>query len=103
LGGYRDRLEIIADILSVVSLKPKKTQIMYQANLSFRVLQKYLARMSDSSLICFEAENRCYILTAKGKVFLETYREYSKRNRKAEKIFSEVNLKKETLEKLFNQ
>jgi len=103
LGGYRDRLDIIADILSVVSLKPKKTQIMYQANLSFRVLQKYLTRMSDSSLICFEAENRCYVLTDKGKVFLETYQEYSKRNRKAEKIYSEVNLKKETLEKLFNQ
>jgi len=103
LAGYRDRLDIIADILSVVSLKPKKTQIMYQANLSFRVLQKYLARMSDSSLICFEAENRCYVLTAKGNAFLAAYQEYSKRNKKAEKIFSELNSKKEILQKLFNQ
>ena len=103
MGGYRDRLDIIADILSVVSLKPKKTQIMYQANLSFRVLQKYLTRMSDSSLICFEAESRCYVLTPKGKAFLDAYKEYLKRSRQAEKIFSEVTSKKETLEKLFNQ
>ena len=103
MGGYRGKLDIIADILNVASLKPKKTQIMYQANLSSRVLQKYLARMSDSSLICFEEQTRCYALTSKGKAFLEAYKEYSKRNRQAEKIFYEVNSKKQTLEKLFNQ
>jgi predicted transcriptional regulator len=103
LGSYRDRLDIMADILNVVGLKPKKTQIMYQANLSFCVLQKYLALMSDSSLICFEAESRCYVLTPKGKVFLETYQDYSKRNRRAKKIFSEVNSQKVILEKLFHQ
>ena len=103
MGNYRDKLAIISDILSIASLKPRKTQIMYQANLSSRLLQKYLARMSDSSLICFEAESRCYVLTPKGKAFLDAYKEYLKRSRQAEKIFSEVNLKKETLEKLFNQ
>ncbi len=103
MGSYRGKLDIIADILSVASRKPKKTQIMYQANLSFRVLQKYLAQMSDSSLICFEDETHCYALTSKGKAFLETYKQYSKTNRRAEKIFYEVNSKKQTLEKLFNQ
>ena len=101
LGSYRGKLDIIADILTAASRKPKKTQIMYQANLSFRVLQKYLAEMSGASLICFEDETQCYALTSKGKEFLEAYLQYSKSNRHAEKIIDEVNLKKQTLEKLF--
>lgn len=103
MGIYRGKLDIIADILSVASRNPKKTQIMYQANLSFRVLQKYLAEISGASLICFEDETHCYALTSKGKEFLEAYRQYSKTNRHAEKIIDEVNFKKQILEKLFNQ
>ena len=103
MGNYRGKLDIIADILKVASRKPKKTQIMYQANLSFRVLQKYLADMSGASLICFEDDTQCYALTSKGKEFLETYTQYSKSNRHAEKIIDDVNSKKQTLEELFNQ
>jgi predicted transcriptional regulator len=103
LASYRGKLDIIADILAVASRKSKKTQIMYQANLSFRLLQKYLAEVSRASLICFEEETQCYDLTSKGQEFLEAYRQYSKINRHAEKITDEVNLKKQTLEKLFNQ
>jgi predicted transcriptional regulator len=102
LGSYRGKLDIIADILTAASRKPKKTQIMYQANLSFRVLQKYLAEISGAALICFEDETQCYALTSKGKEFLEAYMQYSKTNRHAEKIISEVNSKKQTLEKLVN-
>ena len=103
MGIYRGKLEIIADILNVATRKPKKTQIMYQANLSFRVLQKYLAEVSDASLICFEDEGQCYALTAKGQEFLEAYKQYFKTNKQAEKIIGEVNLKKQILENLFNQ
>ena len=46
MGNYRGKLDIIADILRVVSGNAKKTQIMYQANLSYRVLQKYLAEIA---------------------------------------------------------
>ena len=103
MGSYRGKLDIIADILTVASQKPKKTQIMYQANLSFRVLQKYLAEMTGASLICFVDETRCYALTSKGEEFLAAYLQYSKSNRHAEKMIDEVNSKKQTLEKLFNK
>ena len=103
MGNYRSKLDIIADILAVASRKPKKTHIMYQANLSFQVLQRYLAEMSEAALICFEAETQCYNLTSKGKEFLEAYLQYSKSNRHAEKIIEEVNSKKQILEKLFNR
>ena len=99
IGG---KLDIIADILTVASRRPKKTQIMYQANLSFRELQKYLAEISGASLICFEDETQCYALTPKGQEYLEAYLQYSKSNKHAEKIIDEVNQKKQSLEKLFN-
>ena len=55
--NYRDRLDIIADILNVVSREAKKTQIMYQANLSYKVLQRYLNEIVDASLVTFENNN----------------------------------------------
>ena len=67
MGSYRGKLDIIADILRVAMGNAKKTQIMYQANLSYKVLQKYLAEIIEASLISFEDEKRCYILTAKDK------------------------------------
>jgi predicted transcriptional regulator len=100
LGNYRGRLDIIADVLRVVSGNAKKTQIMYQANLSYRVLQKYLAEITGASLICFEDGERCYVLTDKGRAFLDAYEEYSKTNRHVAKRLNDVRTKKNVLEKL---
>ena len=100
LGSYRSRLDIIADILHVASQNAKKTQIMYQANLSYKVLTKYLKEVSKASLINFEDEKQCYMLTAKGREFLEAYQEYYRGNRKIEKRLNEINGKKKILEEL---
>jgi len=100
LGNYRRRLDIIADILRVVSGNAMKTQIMYQANLSYAVMQKYLAELTSASLISFEDGTRCYILTDKGSTFLEAYHEYSKTNRHLEKGLNDMRTKKSVLEKL---
>jgi predicted transcriptional regulator len=100
LGNYRGRLDIIADILHVVSQNPKKTQIMYQANLSYKVLTKYLKKVSEASLINFEYEKQCYMLTTKGREFLKAYKEYSIGNRHIEKRLNEINGKKKVLEEL---
>jgi predicted transcriptional regulator len=103
LGIYRGKFDIIADILNVVSQRPRKTQIMYQANLSFRILEKYLAELNGASLICYKDENQCYDLTLKGQQFLDAYKEYSKTSRHVEKVLNEVNSKKANLQKLFNE
>jgi predicted transcriptional regulator len=55
--NYRSKLDIIADILVVARNDAKRTQIMYQANLSYKVLVKYLDEVVDSSLISFEHEH----------------------------------------------
>ena len=101
--NYRSRLDIIADILRVASQNAKKTQIMYQANLSYKVLQKYLRETLDSSLICYGAEERCYMLTDKGREFLDAYQKYTKSNKRVEENLNDVENKKSVLEDLCSQ
>ena len=102
LGSYRSKLDIIADILTVVKGNgtAKKTQIMYGANLSYTVLSRYLAEVLNACLLKFEGSKCHYVLTEKGKRFLQHYREYSKRNRHVERQLETVNAKRKVLEEL---
>jgi predicted transcriptional regulator len=100
MGSYRSRLAIIADILQVASQNAKKTQIMYQANLSYKVLQRYLRDITAASLIDFETAEQCYVLTSKGRDFLEAYKDYAKTNKSIEKRLNDVDNKKKSLEEL---
>jgi predicted transcriptional regulator len=90
-------------MLSVASQGAKKTQIMYQANLSYRLLMKYLVEVRRAYLVSFERGRRCYVLTSKGKQFLELYKEYSRHTRYVEKRLSDANGKKKALESLCSQ
>ena len=48
---YRNRLDIIADVLEVAKGGARKTQIMYGANLSYRLLTRYLKEVMDTGLV----------------------------------------------------
>ena len=98
--GYRNRFDIIADMLTVVSGRAKKTKIMYQANLSYRLLQKYLTEVRRSSLVAYERKGRCYVLTDKGREYLQAYEEYSRRASYVEKHLNHFKLEEKVLEKL---
>ncbi len=100
LGNYRGKLDIIADILNVALKNAKKTQIMYQANLSYKVLQKYLAEVTTAQLISYENEKQHYLLTDKGREFLEAYEKYSKSSKYVEKHLTDVEMSKQVLDKL---
>lgn len=100
MGSYRSRLDIIADILHVASQGAKKTQIMYQANLSYKLLTRYLAEVIEVCLIRFERKEGCYVLTSKGREFLEKYKRYSRRNKRLEKTLNDLHDKKKVLEEL---
>jgi len=103
MSKYRDRLQIIADVLSIVSGKARKTRIMYQANLSYRLLCRYLDEVLDAGLVEPEDGDR-YVLTTKGKKFLSKHEEYSKRCRSLEEHLNHVNNEKTVLEKMcFNE
>ncbi len=98
--GYRRKLDIIADMLLVASNGAKKTQIMYGANLSYDLLKKYLEEVRKAYLLSFERKKRHYVLTSKGKQFLEVYKEYSKRNRYVAKRLDDMDDRKKMLENL---
>jgi len=99
MGSYRDRLQIIADILSITSKRAKKTHIMHQANLSYRLLCRYLNEVLDAGLVCFE-KGDFYVPTSKGKEFLNKYNEYSKRRKRLKEQFNRINNVKIGLEKM---
>jgi predicted transcriptional regulator len=49
MGKYRSKLQIVADMLSVVSGNDaKKTRIMYLANLSWDLLNRYLNDLMEA-------------------------------------------------------
>jgi predicted transcriptional regulator len=98
LGNYRGKLDIIADILQVVSKNAKKTQIMYQANLNYRILMRYLKEITEASLISFQTAEQYYVLTEKGQAFLEVYRDYANTNKSIKKWLNAVDAKKKCLE-----
>ncbi|MGB9854103.1 MAG: winged helix-turn-helix domain-containing protein [Candidatus Bathyarchaeales archaeon] len=101
MGSYRSRVDIIADILKVVRDDgARKTQIMYGANLSYSVLLRYLRIVLDACLVRFEEGRRCYVLTARGREFLERYREYSMRSKHLERQLRNMRAERRVLEGL---
>ena len=98
MSKYRDRLQIIADILSIVRNGAKKTQIMYKANLSYAVLIRYLGEVLNSSLVRYKEGNN-YVLTAKGKEFLNQHGEYCELCKNLKKHFNYINNEKMFLKK----
>ena len=71
----RDRLYIIAKILSVIRKGALKTQIMYKANLSFAQLNEYLALLLETDLVkSFDKDGRTiYTVSKKGLRYLSNY------------------------------
>jgi predicted transcriptional regulator len=98
LVTYRDKFAIIADILEAASKNAKKTQIMYQANLSYTVLQKYLTEVTNSLLVNYSPEQQCYQLTERGQNFIELYRQYSRNSQLVQKRLTNLNNSRKTLE-----
>ncbi|MEM2352478.1 MAG: winged helix-turn-helix domain-containing protein [Thermoproteota archaeon] len=81
---YRRRIEIIADILSsAAGGATKKTRIMYAANLSYSLLEKYLAESISLNLLRLSSNG--YEVTEKGIVFLEKYEHFTSRFSKIQK------------------
>ncbi len=73
---------------------------MFQANLSYKVLQRYLEELTNASLINFEQERQCYLLTDKGRDFLNAYNQYSEINKHVKERLVDISNKKRILEKL---
>jgi predicted transcriptional regulator len=54
----------------------KKTQIVYKANLNFKIVKKYLKRLLENGLLDSSERGKLFHTTDKGDTFLEQYREF---------------------------
>ena len=70
----RNDLDICADILQVARAGAKKTQIVYQANLNFKIVKGYLQRLIANGMLDPSPEGRLYVTTSVGVDFIERYR-----------------------------
>jgi predicted transcriptional regulator len=95
---YRSRLQIIVDILNVALTCARKTRIMYLANLSHKLLEKYLGEVAALGFVSFNDDH--YAVTEKGKTFLERYNDFSGKYSKVEDDLQMILSERETLEKL---
>jgi len=68
----RGRLDIVRDVLSIASVKVRKTRIMYGANLSFVQLERYLSLLQGSGLLEHDGDSG-YLVTERGIKFLQLY------------------------------
>ena len=75
MGKHRERLEIIADILHTVEDGARKTHVMYQANLSYALLRRYLCELVDVGFVHQAGSN--YFLTESGVMFLDMFADYT--------------------------
>jgi predicted transcriptional regulator len=96
LGKNRDRLSIVAAILEVANSGAGKTRIMFGANLSFKLLEKYLGVVVGAGLVGVEGSK--FVLTEYGQEFLERYKAYNERYVGAEKLLEALDCERGTLD-----
>jgi predicted transcriptional regulator len=77
LAKYRHRFDILADMLRVARSGARKTKIMYFANLSFVLLNRYLDDALHVGFLRLNGEE--YLMTKKGEAFLARYNLFSSR------------------------
>ena len=94
----RDSLEIVRDMLSVATKKCKKTQILYDAHLNFSLLEKYLNILLKNGLLAVDGS--FYLITWKGKDFLQKFEDYLERCSKLDQEINEVREEKVALKNL---
>ena len=75
MGTKRDRVEIMAEILELCSKPKTKTRVMYGTNLSWKMLQHYLAYMQEHELLEVQNDSTKYVTTGRGQDFVEKWNE----------------------------
>ena len=74
MAKKRNDLEICANVLDVAREGAKKSHIVYQANLNFKVVNTYLGHLQEMGLISSSPSNvRLFKTTSKGLEYLNQY------------------------------
>ena len=95
---YRDSLDLIAAVLGAASAGAGKTRIMFQANLSYKILSKYLELAVDNGFLTFNSPH--YEVTKTGQEFLARYKLVNDKYSKIQWLLQEINNERKALEQL---
>ena len=81
--AYRNTLQIIGDILEVAHEYGREganaSRFLTKANLSYKTYQGFVNKLLDNGLlnaVQIDSENRAYVLTEKGRLYLSKYEEF---------------------------
>jgi predicted transcriptional regulator len=75
---YRNRIDIIAQLLDAASSPTTKTKMMYKAMLSYEQLKEYLLVLSENDLIGYDKPSQRFATTDKGFQLMKRYEDLSK-------------------------
>lgn len=75
---YRNRIDIIAQLLDAASSLTTKTKMMYKVMLSYEQLKEYLLMLSANDLIGYDKPSQRFTTTDKGFQFMQRYEDLSK-------------------------
>lgn len=67
----RNNLDICAEILQLSEGGAKKTYLVYQANLNFKMIKRYLGKLLEKDFL--EQNGDLFFQTEKGARFIEQY------------------------------
>jgi predicted transcriptional regulator len=95
MARHRDRIGIMADVLKAAGKGARKTRIMRTANLSNRLLRKYLDEAVALGYLTISQEE--YGVTEEGDAFLKKYAEYASRYSSVRRELESMKLEKEEL------
>jgi predicted transcriptional regulator len=101
LGKNRDRLSIVAAILEAANHGSAKTHIMFSANLSFNLLEKYLDLALDAGFVVIEGSK--YKLTEHGRDFLKRYKHFEERYIQVQELLESLGGERDTLTRFFEK
>jgi len=71
MSRRRNNLDVQADILRTARSGALKTRIVYQANLNFKIVKKYLKNLIERKLLTFNEPH--YFTTDKGNSYIMRY------------------------------
>ena len=87
MAQRRNKLEIFAEILKIAEDGAGKTEIVYNANLNFNIVRKYLKELEEAGLISQCSKNgyygrTCLKTTEKGERYLQQFNSLQETSRK---------------------
>ncbi|XHH09897.1 MAG: winged helix-turn-helix domain-containing protein [Candidatus Bathyarchaeia archaeon] len=83
LGKNRDKIGLMAAILEAANSGAPKTRIMINANLSFKLLKKYLGLSMQLGYV--ELDGTTYKVTNQGRTFLFRYKRFVSQHAQVQK------------------